>query len=57
MFQGQNTPRASILTLQRLCNPLRVPEFEAKATTGQGVFETLKAVAKLVLADLKKMGG
>jgi hypothetical protein len=42
--------------MQKLCNPLGVPEFEAKATTGEGVFETLKAVAKLVLADLKKMG-
>ena len=35
---------------------LGVPEFEACASTGEGVFETLKAVAKLVLADLKKMG-
>jgi mutual gliding-motility protein MglA len=47
---------ASLEELQKLCNPLGVPEFEAKATTGEGVFETLKAVAKLVLADLKKMG-
>jgi hypothetical protein len=30
------------------------PTFEATATTGTGVFETLKAVARLVLADLKK---
>jgi signal recognition particle receptor subunit beta len=30
------------------------PTFEATATTGVGVFETLKAVARLVLADLKK---
>jgi len=27
---------------------------EAVAVTGQGVFDTLKEVAKLVLADLKK---
>ena len=47
---------ASLEELQKLCNPLGVPEFEARATTGEGVFETLKAVAKLVLADLKKMG-
>jgi signal recognition particle receptor subunit beta len=57
-YNKRDLPNAAELSeLQRLCNPLRVPEFEAKATTGQGVFETLKAVAKLVLADLKKMGG
>ena len=27
-----------------------------QATTGKGVFETLKAVAKGVLSDLKKLG-
>ncbi len=47
---------ASLAELQKLCNPLGVPEFEARATSGEGVFETLKAVAKLVLADLKKIG-
>jgi signal recognition particle receptor subunit beta len=31
-----------------------VPDFEACAATGDGVFETLKAVAKLILIDLKK---
>jgi signal recognition particle receptor subunit beta len=30
------------------------PTFEAIATNGTGVFDTLKAVAKLVLTDLKK---
>src|SRR4249920_133784 len=30
------------------------PSLEAVAVTGQGVFDTLKEVAKLVLADLKK---
>ncbi len=29
---------------------------EAVAVTGQGVFETLREVAKLVLAELKKSG-
>jgi len=57
-YNKRDLPNAAELSeLQRLCNPLGVPEFEAKATTGEGVFETLKAVAKLVLADLKKMGG
>lgn len=35
--------------LRALLNPEGVPDFEAVAATGQGVFETLKAVAKLVL--------
>ena len=35
-------------------NLMNVPDFEACATTGEGVFETLKAVAKLILIDLKK---
>jgi hypothetical protein len=30
------------------------PITEAVAVTGQGVFETLREVAKLVLAELKK---
>jgi signal recognition particle receptor subunit beta len=42
--------------LRELLNPTNVPEFEACARTGQGVFETLKAVAKLVLTELRKGG-
>ncbi len=42
--------------LSKLLNERGVPELEASATTGEGVFETLKAVAKLVLTDLKKGG-
>ena len=30
------------------------PTFEAVAVNGTGVFDTLKAVAKLVLTELKK---
>ena len=40
--------------LRKLLNPTEVPEFEAVATTGFGVFNTLKAVAKLVLTELKR---
>ncbi len=40
--------------LRRDLNPTGVPEFEACAASGEGVFETLKAVAKLILIDLKK---
>jgi len=43
----------SIEELRRDVNPTNVPEFEACSSTGQGVFETLKAVAKLILIDLK----
>ena len=35
-----------------LCQPV----FEAVASTGKGVFETLKGVAKLVLQELTKTG-
>ena len=44
----------SVEELRRELNPTGVPEFEACATTGEGVFETLKAIAKLILFDLKK---
>ncbi|MRR57223.1 MAG: gliding-motility protein MglA [Deltaproteobacteria bacterium] len=40
--------------MRRELNLTNVPDFEACATTGEGVFETLKAVAKLILIDLKK---
>jgi hypothetical protein len=40
-----------------MLNPQTVPDFEAVASTGIGVFETLKAVAKLVLTELKRGGG
>jgi len=44
----------SIEELRRELNPTNVPDFEACATTGEGVFETLKAIAKQILFDLKK---
>jgi len=57
-YNKRDLPNAAPLEeLQRLLNPTGAPEFEACATTGEGVFETLKATAKGVLADLKKMGG
>jgi signal recognition particle receptor subunit beta len=45
------TPLAELRTA---LNPLNRPDFESVSTTGVGVFETLKAVAKLVLIELKK---
>ncbi|MFO0549228.1 MAG: ADP-ribosylation factor-like protein [Polyangiaceae bacterium] len=47
---------ATVEELRELLNPTLVPEFEACARSGQGVFDTLKAVAKLVLTELKKGG-
>ena len=42
--------------LRALLNPSNTPDFEGIARTGVGVFDTLKAVAKLVLTELKKGG-
>jgi signal recognition particle receptor subunit beta len=47
---------ASIEELRAILNPTNVPDFEAVAATGVGVFDTLKAVAKLVLTELRKGG-
>lgn len=43
--------------LRQVLNPEGVPDFEAAAIDGTGVFETLKGVAKLVLTELKKTYG
>lgn len=40
--------------MYRVLNYKREPTFEAVAPTGVGVFETLKAVAKLILVELRK---
>ena len=42
--------------LRELLNPTQVPDYEANARAGVGVFETLKAVSKLVLTELKRGG-
>ncbi|MBK9519017.1 MAG: gliding-motility protein MglA [Anaeromyxobacter sp.] len=47
---------ATVEELRRLLNPKNVPEYQAVAPTGVGVFDTLKAVAKLVLTELKRGG-
>ncbi len=48
---------APVDELRLLLNPNNVPDYEAVASTGPGVFETLKSVAKLVLTELKRGGG
>lgn len=40
--------------MKKVLNPKGVPDFEACAVDGTGVFDTLKAVAKLVIMELKK---
>jgi hypothetical protein len=47
---------AEVDELREMLNSEGVPDFEAVARTGVGVFETLKAVAKLVLTELKRGG-
>jgi len=57
-YNKRDLPNAAPLDeMQRTLNPGGVPDFEACATNGKGVFETLKAVARAVLRDLKQMSG
>ncbi|MCH2171521.1 GTPase domain-containing protein [Myxococcota bacterium] len=53
-YNKRDLPNAAPMAeMQRLMNPNGVPEFEASAATGLGVFETLKSVARLVLQELR----
>jgi len=55
-YNKRDLPNAvSLEELREALNPEgKIQEFEAEAANGKGVFETLKALAKLVLAELKK---
>jgi hypothetical protein len=56
-YNKRDLPNAVELDeLRTALNPTGVPDFEAQARTGEGVFDTLKAVSKLVLTELKKTG-
>jgi mutual gliding-motility protein MglA len=56
-YNKRDLPNALPLDeLRPLLNPTNVIDFEATARTGGGVFETLKAVSKLVLTELKRGG-
>jgi signal recognition particle receptor subunit beta len=49
----------NVVTVEELrphINPMNVPDFEANARTGVGVFDTLKAVSRLVLNELRRGG-
>lgn len=53
-YNKRDLPNAMpIEELSRLLNPRKVPEFPAVAVKGEGVFETLKAIAKLVLQKVR----
>ena len=54
-YNKRDLPNAAPLEeLQNLINPKKMTEYEACASTGEGVFETLKGVSKLVLTELKR---
>jgi len=54
-YNKRDLPNAApVEELRKLLNPNGAVEYEACAASGEGVFETLKAVSKLVLIELKK---
>lgn len=54
-YNKRDLPNAApVEELKKLLNSNSVPDFEACAASGDGVFETLKAISKLVLIELKK---
>jgi hypothetical protein len=54
-FNKRDLPTAvGVDQMYRMLNFKREPTFEAVATTGHGVFDTLKSVAKQILIELRK---
>ncbi len=57
-YNKRDLPNAApVDEMKKALNKDSVPDFEAIAIKGVGVFETLKAITKLVLVDLKKKTG
>ena len=58
MLQYNKRDLPNAVPLQELKESLnpdgKLQDFEASAQTGEGVFDTLKALARLVLQELKK---
>jgi signal recognition particle receptor subunit beta len=57
VFQWNKRDLPTALTVEELekkLNPLGAPSFEAVASTGEGVFPTLKALASLVLESINR---
>ena len=56
-YNKRDLPNAvTVEEMRKNLNLRNIPEYQAVAPTGVGVFDTLKAVAKLVLTELKKGG-
>ena len=56
-YNKRDLPNAvDVEELRGLLNPGGLPDFEAVARDGTGVFETLKSVSKLVLTELRRGG-
>ena len=54
-YNKRDLPNAADLQeMKSIMNPKSAPDFEGIATKGIAVFETLKAIAKLVLVEMKK---
>ena len=54
-YNKRDLPNAvDVAELRTAVNPTNVPDFEASARTGQGVFETLKGVSRGVLQKLTR---
>jgi len=54
-FNKRDLPNVvSVEELRPLINPMGVPDYEAVARTGVGVFDTLKSISKLVLTELRR---
>ncbi len=55
-YNKRDLPNAiAVETLREVLNTTgKILDFEASATTGMGVFDTLKSLAKIVLNDLRK---
>jgi hypothetical protein len=54
-YNKRDLPSAvTVNELNQALNPKGVPFFEASAPTGQGVFETLKEIAKKVIMQIKQ---
>jgi signal recognition particle receptor subunit beta len=54
-YNKRDLPNAvPVAEMKKALNPRGVPDFEAIASDGTGVFDTLKAIAKQVIMELKK---
>jgi signal recognition particle receptor subunit beta len=57
-YNKRDLPSAApVEELRQTLNTMGVPDYEAVAAKGDGVFDTLKAITKLVLTELKKSSG